>query len=262
VGLAVIVGEPYTEIIRSLLLSRINGSLMLTLILYPIVLIISSINYHKHHYQRSRSNRTTSAATLLISLSALVTLTWILNLNIFNSRRPQTVVLIDNINLSNGDRRLEIVSPAPIGNATLRLDGREYMLEDLGRRAEVRMPFNRNPLTVDSESRNFLGRRSIRTTLSGEANPAGLVVTLRSDRPYTLHEANYPYEMSPSGTSAEIFIGDNPPFPITLRFTVNGDASLILTAIAKWNDPADPPTIDGKSLSGRSKRTARLETGI
>jgi hypothetical protein len=262
VGLGVIVGEPYTEIIRSLLLNRINSSLVLTLILFPVVLVISSLNYHKHHYQRSRSNRTSSGATLLIGLSALVTLAWILNLNIFNSEKPQTVELIDNINLSNGDRRMEIVSPAPIGNVTFRLDGRDYPLEDLGRRAEVRMPFNRIPLSVDSESRTFLGRRSIRTTISGDADPSGLAVFIQSDRPYTLHEVNYPYEMSPSGTSAEIFIGDNPPFPITLRCTVNGDASLNLTAVAEWNDPKDPPSIEGKFLFGRTRRSASLETDI
>ncbi|MCK5250890.1 MAG: hypothetical protein KAJ98_13045, partial [Spirochaetaceae bacterium] len=261
-GLVVIIREPYTNIISSMLLTRISGNLVLTLLLFPVILSITSLNYWRLHYHRTRHSILTPAATFTLSLSAVITLFWILSLNPFSADNPQPVEIFDHIDLKNGDRRLEIVSPGPIGDAELTLDGNVYPLENLGRRAEVRMPFNRIPLVIKSKARSFLGRRTISGTISGEADPKSLVLRLQSVSPFTLHNSNFPFEMSPSGTSAEIFIGDNPPFPISLSFTVNDDADLTLSVVGIWANPEDPPSIDRSDIDDTATRTARLETNL
>ena len=259
-GLAVIIREPYDILIRSILLDRIPGNLILTLILMPLILGITSLNYWQMHYHRIRRNVLTPTATLILNILAIITLTWILNIEPFGPNRPQPVKLIDRIDLSVGDRRLAVSSPAPIGDATLTLDGIEYHLEDLGRRAEVRTPLNRTPLRINHRSRTFLGRRIITVLIEGDRNPETLNVSLQSDSPFTLHDADVPFEVSSDGTLADLFIGANPPFPLTLRFTVNDEADLNLSCIAIWNDPLDPPGISRKDLSETTSRVVHLKT--
>ncbi len=262
IGLVVIIREPYSKIISSMLLTRISGNLVITLLLLPVILTITSLNYWRLHYHRTRHSVLTPAATLTLSLSAVITLFWIVSLNPFNAENPQPVELIDYIDLKNGDRRLEMVSPAPIGDAEFTLDGNVYPLENIGRQAEVRMPFNRIPLVIESKSRSFLGRRTISGTISGEKDPKRLVISLQSASPFTLHDSNFPFEMSSSGTAAEVFIGDNPPFPITLRFTVNNDADLTLSIVGFWVNPEDPPSINRSDINDTATRAARLETNL
>jgi len=261
-GLLVIIGEPYSAIINSLLLSRISGSLVLTLVIFPIILAFTSLSYWRHHYDRTRYSFLTPAATLTLTLSSIITLFWILGYNPYTVEFPQPIKIIDYINLNNEDRKLEISSPGPIGNVTLHLDGKEYSLEQLNRTADVRMPFNRIPIEIESESRSFLGRRTITGTIAGESNPESLVLHLNSTKPFTLHEANFPYEMAPSGTSAQVFIGDNPPFPISFKFTVNNDAQLILSVIGNWSNPDNPPHINRPDVKDKAIRTALLEVSI
>jgi len=261
-GLVLIVNEPYMEVIEVLLLNRTYGSLILTLLLYPIVLALTSLHYHRPHYEQSRTSALTSIATFLFALPALITLIWVLNLNPFDRIKPQPVSIIDHINLNADDRRIKLVSPAPIGDIELQMEGRVYQLEALDRSAELRMPLTGTPLSINSESRVFLGRRTIRSEISGEENPKRLKILLSSSNPYTLHEANFPFEMAPSGTLAEIFIGENPPFPISLRFTVNNDASLILSVVGTWTDPLAPPSIEGENLEGQSSRVVQAEAKL
>ncbi len=261
-GLLVIIREPYSSVIQSLLLSRISGSLILTLLIFPIILAFTSLSYWRLHYDRTRYSVLTPAATFTLSLSSLITLFWILSLNPYSLETPQPLKIIDSINLVYGERLLKISSPGPIGNAELSLDGRIYPLENLGRSADVRMPFNRTPLEVKSDSRSFLGRRTISSKISGEAHPETLTIHLRSTASFTLHEANFPFEMSPSGTSAEIFIGDNPPFPLSFKFTVNNDAQLILSVAGYWPEPEEPPRIIRRDIEDNPSRTALLEVSI
>jgi len=261
-GLLVIIREPYSMIIKSLLLSRISASLILTLLIFPIILAVTSLSYWRLHYDRVRHSVLTPAATLALSLSSVITLFWILGLNPYSTDKPQPLEIIDSIDLVHGDRRLEISSPGPIGSAELYLDGQTYPLDNLGRTADVRMPFNRKPLSVESQSRSFLGRRTISVNISGESNPGSLTIYLNSVKPFTLHEANFPFEMTPAGTSAEVFIGENPPFPISFKFTVNNDAQLILSVTGKWMHPEEPPVVSRPDINDTAVRTAHLEASI
>ncbi|RKX73581.1 MAG: hypothetical protein DRP60_11645 [Spirochaetes bacterium] len=261
-GLLVIIREPYSTVIKSLLLSRISGSLVLTLLIFPIILAFTSLSYWRLHYDRTRYSVLTPAATFTLSLSSIITLFWILSLNPYSEKNPQPLKIIDSINLVFNERQLEISSPGPIGNAELFLDGNTYPLENLGRTADVRMPFNRTPLKVESDTRSFLGRRTITGKISGEANPGNLTIHLNSTTPFTLHEANFPFEMSPSGASAEVFVGDNPPFPLSLMFTVNNDAQLILSVVGYWTEPEDPPHIIRRDIKDSVSRTVLLEVSI
>ena len=262
-AVTVIITEPYELLIEQLLLSRIGGNILMTLILMPLILGITSLAYWRLHYHKTRSGILTQSATFILTMSALVTLVWILNMNPYDepgSRQP--VTLTDSIDLNTGNRRLEISSPTSIGEAELSLEGLRYPLEGLGRQAEVRTPQNRRPLKISHSGNTFLGRRTIRVTISGEAAPDALRMLLYSPDPFTLHDSDYPFEISADGTSAVIFVGNHPPFPLTMEFTVNGDADISLDCEAIWRHPTDPPGIDRTDLLTETGRVARLTTSF
>lgn len=258
-GAIVVVKEHYYPILHFMLLNRIGANIILTLTLLPLIFGIVSLSYWRIHYQQIRFIIITPAATLTLSLVAISTLIWILGLHPYGPNSPQPVELIDDIDLINGSRKLELNSPGPIGDTVLSLDGIDYALEDIGRTAEIQTQPSIRPLEIDEISRTFLGRRTVAVTIRGDADPSSLELTLHSPSPFTLHEANYPFGMSPTGTTATIYMGANPPFPVVLEFTVNGDAQLNLTAVASWNNPIDPPSVNRTDLEDTILRRARTE---
>ena len=260
--LAVILYQPYTAVLEFLLLNRINGSLVLTLMLLPFVLAVTSLNYSRSHRNSKSSRLITHAAILISSLSAVLTLFWIVRLTPYGPGSPQPVTLVDRIDMVRGERRLMLSSPGPLGGAELILDGIAYRLEDIGRRTEIRTPLNRTPLEIRGDSRRFLGRRTIRVRISGEANPGELTLRLRSEKPFTIHDAGMPFEIASSGTAADIFVGGNPPFPFEFQFTVNGDAELVLSARGVWNDPEDAPSVNREDVLVRTRRSAYTELSL
>ncbi len=262
IGLVVIISEPYRTVIKSLIFSRIAGNLTVTLLLLPLIFAFSSMSYWRHHYHGTRKSILTPVATITLSLSALLTLIWILSLSPYNNENPQPVRLTDIINLNDGSRRLELESPKPVGSATLTLDRVDYPLDNIGRRAEVRTSLIHVPLEVEKSSRTFLGRRTVIVTISGEKNPQSMALRLYSNRPFTLHEASQPFDMNPAGTSAELYVGLNPPFPFELRFTVNANADLLLDTEVRWDDPQNPPGIIRANLKAQASRVAQLETAL
>lgn len=260
--LAVILYQPYTAVLEFLLLNRINGNLVLTLILLPFVLAFTSLNWSGSHGNSKSSRMIIHAAILISSLSAALTLFWILRLTPYGPGSPQPVTLVDRIDMARGERRLMLSSPGPLGRAKLIMDGIAYPLENIGRREEIRTPLNRAPLEIRADSRRFLGRRTIRVLISGEANPAELTLRLRSEKPFTIHDAGMPFEIASSGTAADILVGGNPPFPFEFQFTVNGDAELVLSARGVWNNPEDAPSVNREDVLVSTRRAAYTELSL
>lgn len=260
--LAVILYQPYTAVLEFLLLNRINGNLVLTLILLPFVLAFTSLSWSGSHGNSKSSRMIIHAAILISSLSAALTLFWILRLTPYGPGSPQPVTLEDRIDMVRGERRLMLSSPGPLGRAELILDGIAYPLDNIGRRTEIRTPLNRAPLEIRGDSRRFLGRRTIRVLISGEANPVELTLRLRSEKPFTIHDAGMPFEIASSGTAADILVGGNPPFPFEFQLTVNGDAELVLSARCVWNNPEDAPSVNREDVLVRTRRAAYTELSL
>ncbi len=262
IALLVIVNEPYQVIIESLLFGRIGGNIILTLILMPPILGIISLSYWRLHYHRTRSGILAQLTTFILNISAVLTLVWILNINPYSSSILQPVTLIDRIDMNSQARVLEISSPAAIDAAVLSLEGSEYPLEGLGRRAEVRTPLNRQPLEISYTGHTFLGRRTISALISGEDAPDNLAISLHSRIAFTLHDSEYPSQRSTNGKSAVIFVGKHPPFPLSLELTVNNDAEIVMECVATWQNPIDPPEVDRSDLESYAHRVASLRVPI
>jgi len=260
VGLVLL--EPYSSIIESLLLSRISGNLVISLLLFPLILAMASLNYWNSRYSRRHSNTLIPAAAFILSLTVIITLIWIVRLNPYNENNPQPVHLIDDIDLSNSERSIQISSPGPIGLASILVGGRIYQLNGSERTEKIQIPLEAPPLNISRSVQTFLGRRTISVTIGGREKPKRIEVALQSDSPFTLHSANFPFEMKPSGTLADIFIGNYPPFPITLQFTVNDDAKLSLIVNGFWIDAEDIQLINQTKLDITSTKRVHQESEL
>jgi hypothetical protein len=256
-----VITEPYPEIIKFMLTDRVKTNLFLTLLIYPSILSFTSFAYIRHHYHGVRVSIVIPSTTLSLSLSAIVTFLWVLNFNPYNRENPQPAEIQDVITKTENSqsRIIRISSPRKIGNAELLLDNRTYDLINIGRNTEIKTPVEKIPLKIKTSSRNFLGQKKINCTVSGSSAPVTVSIKLSSEKPFTLHEASYPFETSPSGKSAVIFTGENPPFPLYFRFTVNKSAKIKLQISAEWINPENPPVLNGKNLSNSVTRTTVYE---
>jgi len=254
--------EPYSNIIESLLLSRISGNLVISLLLSPIVLAIASLNYWDSRYFKRHNSILIPAAMLTLSVSAIITLIWIIKLNPYDKDNPQPVHLVDDIDLSNGERYIQMSSPGPIDLASISMNGRIHQLSGSERTEKIKIPLDGLPLEITASTQTFLGRRSILIKIDGEENPKRFDVELQSDSPFTLHSANFPFEMKPSGTLASIFIGNYPPFPITLQLTVNDDAQLKLIVNGFWVELEDFQLINRPDLIITSTRRVHQKSEL
>lgn len=251
-----ILTQPYMAVWEFLLLNRIFGNLLNTLALLPIILAIASLNYWQPHYRSAYRKALVSPATLVMSLAAVITLTWLPRLAPFDKEHLQPVKLTDHIDLINNERWLNLESPGPIGNAEFIVDGELYRLEELGRQASIRTEGGRAPLSIESSGQSFLGRQTIDIELSGEKQPHRLHLEIRSANPFTLHSASMPFEMAPSGQTAAVFVGDNPPFPLNFQLTVSSKAEITLSVMAVWRNPQDAAAIERPDLKVEAWRTA------
>jgi len=254
--------EPYSNIIESLLLSRVSGNLVISLLLFPILLATTSLNYWNSRYFKRHKSTLIPVVTLVLSAAAICMLLWLINLNPYDRNNPQPVHLMDDIDLTNGERYIQVSSPGPIDLAGILVDEKIHKLRNSEGIKKIQIPLGKSSLDVAAGTRAFLGRRTIFVTVSGEENPRKFEIALQSDSPFTLHSANFPFEMRPSGTLASIFIGDYPPFPITLQFTVNDDASLRLIIDGFWVDVEDFQLINQPDLDITSTRRIHQESEL
>ncbi|PIE04703.1 MAG: hypothetical protein CSA76_02875 [Spirochaetales bacterium] len=262
ISMVVTVQDFHEGVTRALLLNRVSTNLIATLILMPFISAFTSLHYWRTHYKKTRENLLLPAASFIFTIILLSTLLWILQFNPYGPDNPQPVLITDNINLQEGKRTLQISSPAPIGSAVLTVEGSHYPLEDLGRRAEVRAAAGRVPLVLEHNSHSFLGRKTIHIQISGEAPPEKLEIILNSSKPFTLHEANFPFEVAPGGTSVKLFTGNNPPLPLNIKLTVNREAEITLSCTAQWDAVLSPAQMIRENLQLQNRRVANLAVSL
>lgn len=259
-GIAVLLSQSYSVVLEYLLLDRMYGNLVNTFALLPIILSVASLYYGQPYLNRSYRVPVTPPFTLVLILFTILTFVWILRMSPFDNNNPQPVELVDHIDLIHDERQLEWDSPSTIRDAELSVGAFKYSFKELKRKFQLKTHSNRRPLTIHSTDRSFLGRRTIDVHLEGENKPFRLTMQLHSEEPFTLHAASQPFEMAPSGRTADIFIGDNPPLPFNMQLTVGGKTDLILTVHAVWLNPEDPPKIISEGTKVRTRRVVVAES--
>ncbi len=260
--LAVVLIRPYLPIVNFLLMDRITGNLFNTLALLPLLLALACLHFWHSHYEKRSHNHVFYALTLIMNATAIITLAWLSRLSPFGEERPQPVEIRDKIDLVNLERWLEFDSLGPIGTAEFTIDGSLYSFEDLSRQARVRTLMIQSPLEVSFESQDFLDNRTIKIEMSGKVRPQRISLTIHADSPFTLHSASQPFEMASSGQEADIFVGDNPPFPFNLQLTVSSETPVFLKVTATWRNLEDVTIMNRRNILPSVTRTVYAEYAL
>lgn len=231
-----IFSEPYYEICRFLLTSRISGNIFFTIIIMPSLMLLSSLNHFLHRFHRHRKSFRNTLSLFLWGGLAILTLYHILTIKTFNEENSQPVFIEEVIDLTESSRSISISSPAPVGDIDLELDQQTLRLKDVGRQAQITAPMISGMLEVQSQSSTFLDRLSIRYDIEALGSPDKVSIELQSDNPLILFDSNFPSEMSADGKNVRFYIGSNPQLPLTLDIILSRTAEPQMNIDLEYSD--------------------------
>ncbi|MBI9097854.1 MAG: hypothetical protein JEY91_05230 [Spirochaetaceae bacterium] len=211
---------PYLEICGFILNSRIYGNLFLTIIIMPTLMLISSLSYYHHRFNRHRKNFRSFSSILFWGTMTLLTLYNITNSTPFGIVNKQPVYIDEVIDLNEISRSILLQSPAPIGDIVFYLDERKLQLYHLGRSAEITAPIIPDLLEISEESLTFLDRMSLQYNIQAKGHPEQILIQLQSEKSLIIFDSNFPYEVSADGKTIDFFIGKNPILPLKLELII------------------------------------------
>jgi len=213
--------EPYYEISRFLITSRISGNLFFTILIMPVLMLLSSLNHFLHRYHRHRRSFRNAFSLFLSGLSMVFLLYLILTEPSFSEEQKQPLFVKEEIDLQDSNRTLRLSSPAPVGDLTLQIDGVQLKLNDVGREAEITAPMISGLIDVNFKKSTFLDRMSLDYVIDAKGSPDRISIELLSETPLIIYDSNFPFQPSADGKSVNFHIGINPLLPLNLNFIIS-----------------------------------------
>jgi hypothetical protein len=224
---------PDTGFAGVLINSPVTGNFFLGFIFFPFFLMLIRMDLLFRRPHRERSSR---AFKILLGLSAALTALAASYALIFNPWKdtPQPLAVEEYIDAEEGVHELRLSSSSALGDFVM-LFGQTFFPVDTGARA-LRLPLEAPaagiPRAIQAE--DFLARRTYAVTLNPPLTPAKITLSLSSDSPLVVYDANFPYSLEASGRRAEVFIGENPPLPLRLILTFPAEQN-VRAEIRSWS---------------------------
>jgi hypothetical protein len=213
-------------LLRSILFSPIEGNLVITLYMLPLVFLIFA--YHFEHHQRlnSKEHLRVLGLFMLSGLGLIITSLMILLQPYQQEKTPRVteifnkqmgISMIDTVDLT-GDMVIELATR--LGAKIIQKEENSFQLErDL-------VPPARIEFQGVSE---FLNRYRYNYLLRTVFPASKIKISLQSfELPLVVLDSNFPYEQLDQGLIVNFHIGRNPPLQIPLNFTLQGNHRLRL----------------------------------
>lgn len=249
----IIFKQPYLEICRFILKSRINGNIFLTIIIMPSLMLITSLNYYHHRFHRHRRSFSNIFSLIFWGSINLIILYNINNLSSYSSENKQPVIVDEIINLNEMSRSILLNSPAPIGDISLKLGEQELQLRNVKRSAEISAPMIPGLLNISETSSTFLDRKNLQYTFTAEGSPDKINIRLKSEKPMIIFDSNFPFEVTADGKTIDFYIGKNPDFPLQLNLIIPRGSKPDSVISLEYSDFPYEFKIDGELLNPQKK---------
>ncbi|UCF99424.1 MAG: hypothetical protein JSV89_07770 [Spirochaetaceae bacterium] len=237
---------PSLEFCRVLLLSKVGGNLLLTVILIPFILMFIRLRFI-FHSARIITDRTRSRLTAGLFTAILIALlTTFFVYQPYGAGRPQPIYATYVIDEVQDEQYLELASPAPLNNIRV-LDGSNTI--SINTRSRLyRLPLQNGVTYLESEvsSVGFLDRKNVALRLDPWSQPYQVRLSIFSEEEFVLFDANFPYTRTPGGKEYTVLIGVNPPLPLNVQLTVPRNRTFTVGITLEYLHPPE-----GYALSGQ-----------
>lgn len=255
---------PRLEFCRILLLSKIGGNLLLTVILIPFILMFIRLKFifpPARITSNKLRSRLTAGAFALILVGLLTTF---FVYSPYREQRPQPIDAVYVIDEVREEKFLELSSPAPLRNVRA-LNG------DTTISIDTRSRFYRLPLVNPGEyletaisSVGFLDRKNVSLSLAPWSEPYRVALSVTSDQEFVLFDANFPYMRTSGGKEYTVLIGVNPPLPLDVELTVPRNRAFTVEITLEYLKPPEGYALTGANVSIsnrlRFRRNIELKT--
>lgn len=236
--------------LAELLLRSAYGDLFLSFVALPFLLMLIRLDFLFRHPVRGKR----SFALRLVSISSGVLVSGMIAFVLFSSpfstTKPQPVTAVETIDYRELTHSLELSSPAPLGKIALLFEGEEYLVDTRATRWTQESPLLPDVLSARLNYERFIDRERASLVIDSPAALQSLSVTLFSEQTLQLFDVSFPFQMSPDQRQAEIFIGNRPPLPLIIDYTVSADQALPGVEIrATSSNHPSPLEIHGTNIS-------------
>jgi len=157
---------------------------------------------------------------IISSISIIIISLYLFFYNPYNDLNPQPVTAQRTIDFDKRLHILELTSPAPMLEMELYDGNKKIHLNPSSRNHFIQFDNFPSLISYDIESKGFLNRQNIEVQLKPEGEPYRINLTLISDDDFVLYDSNFPFERDLSGKEYSIYIGVNPPIPLSIQLTL------------------------------------------
>lgn len=245
---------PEMNISRVLILSRVEGNLIMALVLLPFLCMLIRLDFMFRH-PRKRTKRilmTLIYASLGVAFAVLLVL--LLFFERYDSSSPQPVHIAEEVVITaDGDSTSAsavISSPTSIAGLRVETGSESFLIEERVSETIVPVQGKDGLAIVSSETSEFLGRKRIRLEVGSVGRPDLVQLLIESEDELILYDANFPYSYDSFG-AAKIHIGRNPPLPLAVEFTLPASQTGKLGVWMTYDTAPSSLTITGRAIEVR-----------
>jgi hypothetical protein len=244
---------PRLEFCQILLLSKVGGNLLLTVILIPFILMFIRLKFIfppvRITSDKLRSRLTAGAFALI--LTGLLTTFFLYSP--YQEQHPQPINAVYVIDEVQGQQYLQLSSPAPLRNVRARNGDTIVSINTHSRLYRLPLADQDEYLQAAISSVGFLDRKNISLRLDPWSKPYRVALSVKSDREFVLFDASFPYTRTPGGKEYTIHIGVNPPLPLNVELTVPRNRTFTVEVTLEYLQPPEGYALEGEHVSVSSR---------
>jgi hypothetical protein len=251
IGLALVV-RPESAAARMLILSPVQGNLVLAVLTLPYVLLFLDVTVSEmvpRPVVRALRRRGPAVAAALTTALLAATLAF----PAFGPRRPQVIDVVRYVDLVGARSRVEVTSSAPLGTIRYEQAG---VITEVRTRGRFRLLPSDVPgglLTMRAAGSVVLDRENVSLEVRPAGSPESLEVVVVSDEKFLLFDSSFPATGDDSGKSYVLHIGRYPPVPLTVELTLPRGGRFTITARASYDKVDNGVKIPGRGRLVRSR---------
>ena len=247
--------------VSQLLLLSPRGNLVLSFVTLPFLLMLIRLDFLVRHPVKGRRSFALRLVTIVTAAIAVGLLVFVLVSSPFDPVNPQPITATERVDYESFTHKLSLESPAPLGTFTVTFSGRDEEVATASRNWETSTERVPDVLSVRLSTVDFLDRNQVRLFIDSPLPLEQVRVLLTSDEPMTIYDVDFPYQLAPQRTSAEIFIGRRPPLPVVVNYTTTRDTEPRIEVVAQSSTHPEPLRIEKPQATVTSELIVRTVIG-